>query len=213
MPLVFTPEPPEIAAVFKASLEQMVSKQAFSTARLSRMSVQRPGEPPARFQALPLYHVGLADLAEGRDLSAAVQTGWRYLLKHDDEIVASADAIFAVAGQAPVFAQVNEGPFVGGTVSAIKAARGYNQIDKSDYEVRLLMVPALYTVALWLVNTAGEEDLAVAIAPAPPAFAADKPVPLKQFVAELQEAAKDALTAQPPSEPMGGGGIGGSANQ
>ncbi len=201
MPLAFKPVPSDITDVIKTGLERMVSIQAFSTPRLAKIVSRRPEVSPALFQGLPVYHMGLDELAEDGNLGAAAQTSWRYLLKCDDEVVASADAVFG-PNRKPVFSQVNEGPFVQGTVSAIQAA----DIEKGEYEVRLLMVPALYTAALWLVDVTGGSDLAVPIAPCPPALTPNKPIPVDKLLAVLRDASKAALAAQPPGEPIGGGG-------
>jgi hypothetical protein len=205
MPLAFKPIPADIADVIKTGLEQMVSMQAFSTPRLAQIVSGQPEVSPDLFQALPVYHMGLAELAEDGDLGAAAQTSWRYLLKYDDEVVASADAVFG-PNRKPVFSQVNEGTLLQGTVSAIQAADVEKDIKKGEYEVRLLMVPALYTAALWLVDVAGDRDLALPIAPCPPALTPDKPIPVEKLLAVLRDAAKAALAAQPPGEPIGGGG-------
>src|SRR5687768_1838210 len=38
----------------------------------------------------PVYFVGLTDLAKGNLLSAAVLTGWRYILLEDDQTIGAA---------------------------------------------------------------------------------------------------------------------------
>ncbi len=58
------------------------------------------------------------------------------------------------------FASLNYGPFVPGTVEAIRAAE---QMTIPDSDVRVLEVPALYLVALWLAH--GNESTLVPIAP------------------------------------------------
>jgi hypothetical protein len=151
---------------------------------------------------LPVYNIGLTDLAKSRDLTAAVQTSWRYLLRHDNEVIASADAVVG-PDRKPAFAQVNEGPLVGGTVRAIQTADAQEEVKKGKYEVRLLMVPALYTAALWLVDTTGGRDLAVPLDPAPPPLIANKLISAKELLLVLQEAAKAALAARPAGEPIG----------
>jgi hypothetical protein len=201
MPLAFKPVPSDITDVIKTGLERMVSSQAFSTPRLAKIVSRRPEVSPALFQALPVYHMALDELAEDGDLGAAVQTSWRYLLKVDDEVVASADAVFGL-NRKPVFSQVNEGPLLQGTVSAIQAA----DVERGEYEVRLIMVPALYTAALWLVDGTGGSDLVVPIAPCPSDLTPDKPIPVEKLLAVLRDAAKAVLANQPPGEPIGGGG-------
>jgi hypothetical protein len=195
MSLIFKSEPSEVAEVVNSGLQRMALMQAFRTPRLARIVAQQPRAlaltPPILSQPMPVYHLGLKDLAEGRDLDAAVQTGWRYMLNHENEVVASADTVLD-ADEKPVFAQVTEGPLVNGTATAIQMADTL----EGEYEVRLLMVPALYTAALWLVDTTEGHDLAIPISPAPSYLTPEKPIPVRELLAMLQKAAKELVSHQ-----------------
>ncbi|HEY9246767.1 MAG TPA: hypothetical protein VIO11_07980 [Candidatus Methanoperedens sp.] len=204
MTLIFKSEPSEVAEVIKNKLGQMASIRAFRTPQLARIISKGTAQPPVPTQALPVYHLGLTDLAEDRDLgAAAVQTGWRYSLKHENKVIASAETVFG-PDRKPIFAQINEGPLVQGIQSAIRAADAHQGIKKSEYEVRLLMIPALYTAALWLVDTKGGHDMAVPIAPVALPLQPDKPVPVEKLLAVLQNAARAKLSAPQADEPVGG---------
>ncbi len=203
MALLFKPEPSEVAKVIRNKLDQMASIRAFRTPQLARAISKEAAKPPVPTQALPVYHLGLTDLAKDGDLSAASQTGWRYLLKHENKVIASAETVFG-PDRKPVFAQVNEGPLVQGTQSAIRAADANEEVKKRDYEVRLLMIPALYTAALWLVDTKGRHDIAIPIAPVAPPLEPDKPIPIEKLLVVLRNAAKAKLSAQKADEPIGG---------
>lgn len=196
MSLIFKSEPSKVAEVVRNGLGRMASLRAFTTPRLAKIIAGFPKDraltPPIPFQAMPVYHLGLEDLAEGRDLSAAIQTGWRYLLKHENEVVASADAILD-ADKNPVFAQVNEGPLINGTVSAIQVANN----EKGEYEIRFLMVPALHMAALWLVDTTGRSNVAIPISPAPPYLMPDKPIPVRELLVVLQRATIERIRSNP----------------
>jgi hypothetical protein len=98
-------------------------------------------------------------------LAAAKQTGWRYLLVQNDEVVAEAELAGARSGAKGAkgtthkgleFAGLTHGPFTGATVDGLHAAERLPQIAKADYELRLLKVPAVYLVALWLHGGAGD---------------------------------------------------------
>lgn len=196
MSLRFKSEPREVAEVIRGGLERMASKQAFSTPSLSRIFSKVPARLPVPFKALPVYNLGLNDLAKGHDLRAAVQTGWRYLLKHSDKVVASVDAVVG-PNQHPVFAQINEGPLVSGLISAINVAIAKDDFKRGEYEVRILMVPALYTAALWLVDVIRDRDMAIPISPTPPSLIPNKPIPANELLSVLRKAAKLALKMQP----------------
>src|SRR5947209_19740778 len=66
------------------------------------------------------FVIGLGDLVAAPDLSRARSTGWRYLVRSDGEAVAAASSAEASPGE-HVLAQVNEGPFVEATSSALAA--------------------------------------------------------------------------------------------
>jgi len=93
MPLVYKPEPAEVNQVVKAHLGEMASKKAFRTPALAKMMLREAAPPPTPTQALPVYHLGLKDLAEKGDTTSAALKSWRFLVKQGEEIVASADAI------------------------------------------------------------------------------------------------------------------------
>jgi hypothetical protein len=202
MPLVFKSEPPEVTQVVKTRLDTMSAKKAHRTPRLAEIMLRKAAAPPVPTQPLPVYNMDLADLAENRDQTAATLKSWRFLVKHDDEVVATADAL-VVPNQKPVFSHINEGPLVSGVVSAIQAANAQDQVIKGQYEARLLIVPALYIAVLWLVDLTGGKDLAIAIEPTPPAFAPNKLVTAEDLIAKLQKMARDAIAAKP-DKTMGG---------
>lgn len=114
------------------------------------------GEGEAPGIALPheVYAMGLDAVIAG-DLKAARRTGWRYLVVQGDRAVAAA-VVDAPEGKSRMqFSHVNSGPFVEETVNAVSQAEGLEAVARGDYEVRLLNIPALYVMALWLH---GERD-------------------------------------------------------
>jgi hypothetical protein len=203
MPLVFKPEPAEVNQVVKAHLNEMTSKRAFRTPNLAKMMLQETAQTPAPTQALPVYHLGLKDLAEKGNTTSASLKSWRYMVKQGEEVVASADAIIG-PDKKPVFSHINEGPLVKGALLGIQAANANDEIKKGQYEVRLLMIPAIYVAALWLVDSAGKRDLAVPIEPNVPPLVANKVIPLTEMMTIVQKLAKVSLSAQKPDQALGG---------
>lgn len=189
MPLIFKPEPREVKQVMESHLGKMTSKQAFSTPRLAKLQFKEDAAPIIPTQAVPVYHLGLTDLAENRDITVAKQTSWRYLVKHNGEVVASADAVIGAEGK-PVFSHVNEGPLVNGIISAIQTANSQEILQEGEYEVRLLMVPALYVAALWLVDMTGGQDQAMPIEPTFAPLTTNKLITIEHLIATLQELAR-----------------------
>jgi len=155
-------DPPDDAlSAAELGLRRVVESGAASSRELRRMPIERLRLTHPQ----PVYVLGLDDLREGRDLQAAQPAGWRYLVE-DGEARATRPLALAQTIASPdgahAFASLNYGPFVVGTAEAIRAAE---QMTIADSDVRVLEVPALYLVALWLDH--GQESTLVPIAPAP----------------------------------------------
>jgi hypothetical protein len=106
------------------------------------------------------HNVRLDDAAAGAGLSRAGVVGWRYLLGTAERPAPTAAAEVHGAPGEETFAGVNAGPFVAESVAAIDRAHQDGGL-AGDYEPRLLRVPALYVVALWLHELGGGEDAVI----------------------------------------------------
>lgn len=201
MPIIYRSEPAEAVEALRAGLERMAFKRAFTTPRL-RSYMAKKTEAPLPEQALPVYHLGLSDIAKNQDLEASTHTGWRYTLKQNNEMIAHAETIISPNGK-HLFSAINEGPLVEGTAKAIKVAEEQSEVKKGNFEVRLLFIPALYVTALWLVDKEGKKDFAMPIEPSPAPFTPDKLIPLQDFLSVLQEKAKSALESYRGEETLG----------
>jgi hypothetical protein len=111
-----------------------------------------------------VYFVGFDDVVAGRVFSAAQPTGWRYLLLDGDTARAAVEIIVNDDGAVEGFSHVDEGPFVESMVAGMTFAEEFEASRRADYELRLLSVPSLYLVALWLH---GDDDVLVPLAPTP----------------------------------------------
>ncbi|MFC0845348.1 hypothetical protein ACFH04_16750 [Streptomyces noboritoensis] len=145
---------------------------------------------------LQMYVIGLGDLPGGLDRARPV--AWRYLVQHDSGPVALAETVRDEAG-GHVFSQLNYGPFVAGTAAALAAAGR----EPGDAEVRLLHLPAVHLIAVWLHSSAS--DTLVPAAPAPPDVEANRSYPAAELFALLaRNAPQDVLP--PEAEDDRGGG-------
>jgi len=131
-----------------------------------------------------VFTLGLNDLRGEPSIASSRGTGWRYLLRQAGRVVASAETS---GGQ---FSQFNSGPFVAGTEAALNAAEAVPQVHDVSYELRLLHVPALYTMALWLHN-GSDGDLLVPLEPAPPGVEANHPYSAEELLSILAERARN----------------------
>ncbi|MFE1287277.1 hypothetical protein [Streptomyces sp. NPDC058751] len=110
--------------------------------------------------------------------SATRLAGWRFLIRSGDRAVAAADTMLTPDGWA--FSHFFEGPYVTATERALRQAEALQQ----PYQARLLSVPELYMLTLWLHGDCAADgatghpaatDLLVPLAPAPPGIAAHRP--------------------------------------
>jgi len=170
MPIIMRNAPRHAAAVLAANVTELM--RAKHTPHGMKADVHP--EELQHSEPHPVYVATLDDLAAGKLLAAAKQTGWRYLLAQNDEVVAEAElakgrrtakGAKGAKREALAFAGLTHGPFTGATVDGLHAAERLPQVEKADYELRLLKVPAVYLVALWLHGS--NEDLLVPLGQPP----------------------------------------------
>jgi hypothetical protein len=165
--------PPAPAPALRTVLTALSSPTAVREARTpSLRAAQGPTTPE-----LPLP-VHVLDRITPAGASASRLTGWRFLIRCGDRAVAAAETMLTPDGWA--FSHFFEGPYIASTERALRQA----ETMKQPYQARLLSVPELYMLTLWLhgdVTADGaeghpaENDLLVPLAPAPPGIAAHRP--------------------------------------
>ena len=156
-----TPTPPSrVHESVQSKLRTLAGDNRFSTpalrlAQRDRLDVSTPHQ---------VFTLGLDDVLAGAGLDAARPVGWRYLITSDGEVIASAETAENPDGT-PQPAQFTEGRFVAATATAVRSARALPHLASAAFELRLLRIPALYLMALWLHSPA--TDLLVPLAPSP----------------------------------------------
>jgi hypothetical protein len=133
-----------------------------------------------------VYTLGLDALAAGSGLEAAEPVARRVLLMRAEEAVATAELADPDAGEG---LSATEGPFTASTASTIAAVESWPQVAGGDYELRLLRLPALYLMALWLKDRSGNDDLLVPLDPAPTGLEAGRRYEEGELLRELRELA------------------------
>ncbi|HVW64426.1 MAG TPA: hypothetical protein VHB01_05370 [Nitrosospira sp.] len=188
---LITPNPPKQAvdAVHSTFLELNRNRAFRSPALRSATGTLQLTEPHQ------VFTLGLTDLAAGKGLDAAKPTGWRYLVQESDKVLASAESVTVGSANEHVFSAFNEGGFVASSASAIRAVREIPEVEQGGFELRLLNVPGLYVLALWLHGTQGKGDLLVPLAPSPVETPAGRPVPAAVLLKELADKAQAPLVA------------------
>ena len=185
MPL-HVPQAP--APALRSVLAALRSSSAVSGARTP--AAVRAAHATLRAE-LPLPVHEMAHIGHSGELPRTRLTGWRFLLRSDADgpqsldgtapgrtAVGAAEAVLTADGW--TFGGFGEGPYVTSTERALRQAESL----PVPYQPRLLSVPQLYMLTLWLhrdtAADAGEgapapSDVLIPLAPAPPGIAAHKP--------------------------------------
>ncbi|MFJ9538885.1 hypothetical protein ACIRPX_16670 [Streptomyces sp. NPDC101225] len=188
MPLHLPPAP---APALRTVLTALGSPTAVREARTpSLLHAQAPATPE-----LPLP-VHVLDRLTPAGATATRLAGWRFLIRCGERSVAAADTMLTPDGWA--FSRFFEGPYITSTERALRQAESMPQ----PYQPRLLSVPGLYMLTLWLhgdctadgaAGRPAATDLLVPLAPAPPGIAAHRP----HRVAELLPVLTHRVTPAP----------------
>ncbi|EST19779.1 hypothetical protein [Streptomyces niveus] len=162
------------APALRSVLAALGSPTAVREARTPALrSVQGPLSPE-----LPLPVHVLEQIAPSSDAPQTRLAGWRFLIHSGERAVAAADTMLTPDGWA--FSHFFEGPYIAATQTALRQAETL----KSPYQPRLLSVPGLYMLTLWLhqdidadasAGAPAPADLLVPLAPAPPGIVAHRP--------------------------------------
>ena len=183
--------PPAPAPALRSVLTALGSPTAVREARTpALLHAQGPATPE-----LPLP-VHVLDGTSSAGTPVTRLAGWRFLIRCGDRSVAAAETMLTPDGWA--FSHFFEGPYIASTERALRQAETVQQ----PYQARLLSVPGLYMLTLWLHGditadgAAGQPaatDLLVPLAPAPPGIAAHRP----HRVAELLPVLTHRVTPAP----------------
>ncbi|WP_329624607.1 hypothetical protein OG357_33160 [Streptomyces sp. NBC_01255] len=165
---------PAPAPALRSVLAALGSPTAVREARTPALrAAQGPLSPEL---PLPVHVLGVMG-APGRSPRTRL-TAWRFLIRNGERAIAAADTMLTPDGW--TFSHFFEGPYVTATERALLQAEAL----PTPYQPRLLSVPELYMLTLWLhaepeadgtTDTPAAADLLVPLAPAPPGIAAHRP--------------------------------------
>ncbi len=189
MPIRTPAAPAESLESLRAGLELVLDAPVEDV--VLRMAAAPHDKAPGLQHAV--YSVGLDDLASGDGLSRAKLVAWRYLLGEGDNITQAAEVFYDEKNETHEFLALNEGPFVQPTATALQAAEQAERVQRGSYELRVLRIPALYVVALWLKDDSGEDDLFVPMEPTHHALVPGQTYSREELDAILSVAAKERL--------------------
>ncbi|MCF3179144.1 hypothetical protein IPZ70_04175 [Streptomyces polychromogenes] len=195
--------PPAPAPALRSVLAALGSPTAVHEAHTPALrAVQGPMTAELPLPVHVLDRLGVSGrAADGRPPRTRL-TGWRFLIRSGDRFVAAADTRLTPDGWA--FSHFFEGPYVAATERALRQAE---QLGKG-YQPRLLSVPELYMLTLWLHGAVGADaaaglpaaaDLLVPLAPAPPGIAPYRPHPVSELLPVLTHRLTPAAPPLPPT--------------
>ncbi|OEJ31036.1 hypothetical protein [Streptomyces subrutilus] len=195
--------PPAPAPALRSVLAALGSPTAVHEAHTPSLRAL-PGPVTAELP-LPVHvldRLNISDLASGGRPPRTRLTGWRFLIRSGDRYVAAADTRLTPDGW--LFSHFFEGPYVAATERALRQAESLG----TAYQPRLLSVPELYMLTLWLHGAVGAdasaglpaaEDLLIPLAPAPPGIAAHRPHPVSELLRVMSRRLTPATAPTPPS--------------
>lgn len=185
MPLQHAQADQRVANVVRSQLDRLsaapdAAQHALAGSAPAELSMEAPHQ---------VYTLGLDQLASGSGLASIRTHGWRYLLRRGNQVVAAAQTSMDATG-APVFAQFNSGPFVQSTADALQRAEQIAGAARGEsFEPRLLHVPALHAMALWLHGGGRAKDIVIPLKPAPAPVRPDRQYSVDEYLAALRQAA------------------------
>ncbi|WP_329388109.1 hypothetical protein OG625_32575 [Streptomyces sp. NBC_01351] len=195
--------PPAPAPALRSVLAALGSPTAVNEAHTPALrALQGPMTAELPLPVHVLDRLGMSTLAAAGRPPRTRLTGWRFLIRSGDRFVAAADTRLTPDGWA--FSHFFEGPYVAATERALRQAESLGKA----YQPRLLSVPELYMLTLWLHGAVGadasaglpaDEDLLVPLAPAPPGIAPYRPHPVSELLPVLTRRLTPATAPAPPS--------------
>ena len=189
MPVTFAQPPRQVAEITQRQLQDMAQQKHFTIAPLATAE-------PSKIELASghaVYNIGLSDLLSDKPITASPFTAWRFIVNAGASESAAAETLQDPEQGIPTFASVNSGPFVAGTIAALKALPTDPAFAKGDWEGRMIRIPALYIMAIWAHEKRSNVDLIRVTAPVPPYLDANKTYTWPEFKAALQEPAKQKL--------------------
>ncbi|MFE7748711.1 hypothetical protein [Streptomyces sp. NPDC057428] len=171
MPLHVSPAPaPALRSVLAALGSPTAVREAHTPALRSVQGSLSPELP------LPVHVLDRVVPHEAAPLTRLA--GWRFLIRSKERAVAAADILLTADGW--TFSHFFEGPYIVSTEIAVRQAESAT----THYQPRLLSIPELYMLTLWLHRDTEDDagagalapnDVLVPLAPAPPGITPHRP--------------------------------------
>lgn len=148
----------------------------------------------------PMHYIGLQQIIARQPIRDLPVTGWRYLVIAEERAVASSEVSVGTDKRPPLLEQINMGPYVRSTASALRRLDELPEARSGRYELHTLQMPALWSFLLWLRRLDGDDDLFIPLSPAPEFLRAGRVYREGDLFDALQEPARRRMEfdASPP---------------
>ena len=150
--------PQESQTALSAALYAPVAGRAVGLRALAATSPPKQAKLPH-----PVYVLGLDKFVGTCRAADAKLVCWRYLVGDSDTHEFAAEIGVDTEKNHHSFSSFNEGPFVGDTAEQLGVAQRDPRVAAGDYELRMLRIPALYLMALWLKDNRSDDDLFIPV--------------------------------------------------
>ena len=185
MPITFSNPPPSALEAASSGMRSIVAAGRLGDAAL------RATSPDALTLDHPVrvFVMGADDLTAGKRLAGARAVAWRYVVRNAHQPLATVDAASTGAGDAHSFSHLNQGPFVEATAESVARAGELPEARAAAFEARLLEIPALHSISLWLHGAGKAADLIIPLAPTAPGLEGGRAYPAEAFLDVMEHLA------------------------
>ena len=184
MPINIPDCPAEVVGFLKKELSAFLKTESC----FPNNGLELPGAGISEELPHQVYVLTLADIVSGKSPADARFTGWRHIIANGGRKFA-AEIMGDEQGQNQQFAGTHEGALVKSFLATLRVMQKHKIVAGRTYELRLLKIPALYVMALWLKSLNDADDLIVPLAPTHHALKPGKPYTRKEFMDVIREPA------------------------
>ncbi len=144
-----------------------------------------------------LFILSLEDVNDAQVIDGARPVGWGFLVRRGERVIASVETARESNSAREIFAQLNHD--TGNSIADVFRRIESEEVDETgDFELRLLKVPALYSINAWMHDRSRPEaDRIAPVAPVPFGLRSAWIYSKRDFEENLMRLANEARVAAP----------------
>jgi hypothetical protein len=179
-------------------LADLASRPKYAKRGLSRAMAGAPEPDLAVAAPHDIYNLPLSALVESAKPDSAEQVGRRCLVTSQGEPIATVE-LPDPDGESGIV--TTHGPFTKSTAEAVGSVESSSEVADGEYDLRMLRVPGIYLMALWLKDRQGQDDIFVPLSPAPAGLEAGARYSWDDLQAQLKEPATRVIADERKQRP------------